>query len=99
MGWGAGWVVQGHKTYLAGVSSSISSTQHVIMDNKNIVPCGEASVVLPITEAIFHDGHLHLLQGIRWRERLWGEISAAFGESSTLTSPGNPCPPSIVRAG
>lgn len=50
----------GHRTHLAGVSPSISSTQHVITDNENIVPCVEASVILPITKIIFHSGHLHL---------------------------------------
>lgn len=79
-----GRVQWGHRTYLAGVFPGISSTQHAIMDNGKIISRVEASVVLPITQAVFHNGDLHLLQGIRWRERLWG------GENSSVTISGQP---------
>lgn len=73
-----GGVQGGHRTYLAGVFRGISSTQHAIVDNGKIISCVEASVVLPITQPIFYNGDLHLLQRIRRRERLWGERSAVF---------------------
>jgi hypothetical protein len=95
--WG---VVQGgHRTYLAGVSPGISSTQHAIMDNGKIISRVEASVVLPVTQAVFHNGNLHLLQRIRRWERLWGGTSAAFEGGSRVTSHWNPCPPSNAGVG
>lgn len=81
---------RGHRTHLAGVAPGISSTQHAILDNGNVISCVEASVVLPITQAVFHNGDLHLLQRIRWRERLWGERSTAFEGSSLAIIPGQP---------
>lgn len=73
-----GGVQGGHRTYVAGVSPGVSSTQHAIIDNGVIISYVEASVVLPITQAVFHNGDLYLLQRIRRWERLWGEARAAF---------------------
>ena len=56
------------RAHLAGVLFPVPGTHHVVMDDLDVVPRVQASVVLRVTQAVFHDGDLHLLQRVwRWQ--------------------------------
>ena len=62
----------GRETHLAGVPLAIPGTQHVVPDDRDVVPCVQASVVFHVTDAVFYNGDLHLPQGKWWWQGFWG---------------------------
>lgn len=63
----------GSLTHLAGVPPAVPSTQVILLHDGYAVVRGQARVVLPVTDTVLHDGHLHLLQGVWGRQGPWGE--------------------------
>lgn len=73
-GW---WGLKGRPwAHLAGVLLLTSCAHHVITDNLDVVARVQANVVVCVTNAVFYNGDLHLLQ----RERRWETYCGVRGE-------------------
>lgn len=85
--------------HLAGVSLFGPGTQHVVLDNLDIVPRGQAGVVLCVADAVFHDGDLYLPQRV-WRGQVyWGEGRRQHQKDNDLCPVGTPHPQGTPESG
>lgn len=95
-----GWRTWAH---LAGILSYVSRTHHVFADNLDVVSRGQAGVVVCVTNAVFYNGDLHLLQGERWWEMhcgAGGEHAASAGRRSLPSAGfGTPSPMGTLEPG
>ena len=81
----------GSLTHLAGVPPAVPSTQVILLHDGYAVVRGQARVVLPVTDTVLHDGHLHLLQGVWGRQGPWGRgRREAVSGGSTQWGPWSP---------